>query len=146
MPDGRLIYALLGPVRGIGPMRARHFVHAAAVGACVFLAAASSSCGTNDRCEDASTIGIDEAIEQRDDRSPMRIRGYGHASGGETRLCESLSSSVPPSCMGASLRLGRSLSERTGELQRVGNVEWTSEEIEILGVVRGETIVSVGCA
>jgi hypothetical protein len=69
----------------------------------------------------------------------LPVKGFVVSSGGQTRLCESLSESSPPQCGGSSIVLQ---GYDTSGLQEAGGVSWSPELIlEILVRRQGDVFV-----
>jgi hypothetical protein len=96
-----------------------------------------------DDCDDAPDYTVKEAVEQRP-MGVVRVEGYIVARAGNARLCSALLESHPPQCGNPSLDLGRSQT-RGYEVESSQGVVWTEEEHRILGSLRDNALVQVGC-
>jgi hypothetical protein len=105
---------------------------------------AGSGASPSDDCDDAPDYSVEEAVEQRP-MGVVQVEGYIVARAGDARLCSALRESHPPQCGNPSLRLGRT-PPRGFEVESAQGVVWTEEEHPILGSLRDDALVQVGCA
>jgi hypothetical protein len=109
------------------------------------LAGCGAGSGTSapDDCDDAPDYSVEEAVEQRP-TGVVQVEGYIVARAGETRLCSAHLESHPPQCGNPSLRLGRT-PPRGYDVESAEGVIWTEDEHRILGSLRDDALLQVGC-
>jgi hypothetical protein len=80
-------------------------------------------------------ISIDEAIAM-DSEEPLLVNGTVWADGDDIFFCDAVLESYPPQCAPATRLevVGLKLAD-VDRLQRVGDIAWTEERIQLLGVV-----------
>jgi hypothetical protein len=105
---------------------------------------ASSGVPRADHCGDRRSYSVEEVVEKRP-RGVVEVEGYIASRDGETRLCSSLLESHPPQCGNPSLRLPGPPPRGDG-VESAQDVTWTEEEQRILGSLRKDTLLRVGCA
>ena len=84
-------------------------------------------------------LSVQEAVASRL-AGPLLVHGYVVIAGGETRLCQTLDQSQPPSCGDPSLVL-EGFEPDSGTLAEGADVAWTSEDVQILGERVGERLI-----
>lgn len=105
---------------------------------------AGSGASPLDDCLDAPDYSVEEAVEQRP-TGVVQVEGYIVTRAGETRLCSALLESHPSQCGNPSLRLGGT-PPRGYDVESAQGVIWTEEEHRILGSLRSDALLQVGCA
>jgi hypothetical protein len=105
---------------------------------------ASSGAPQSDHCDEGRLYSVAEAVEKRP-ASVVRVEGYIVSRAGETRLCSALLESHPPQCGNPSLPLPGPPPHGDG-VESAQDVTWTEEEHHILGSLRKDTLIRVGCA
>jgi hypothetical protein len=113
----------------------------------IVLALGVASCGSDDDGEPAAQpppvagigagpgISIDEAIAMNS-QEPLLVNGTVWADGDDIFFCDAVLESYPPQCAPATRLevVGLELAEVDG-LQRVGDIAWTEQRTQLLGVV-----------
>jgi hypothetical protein len=85
-------------------------------------------------------LSIEEALDS-DLSGPLLVNGYLLADGNRVRLCEALAESYPPQCGGPSLEvIGLKLLEQRRLYKANGQVTWSEQPVQLLGVVEDGTI------
>jgi hypothetical protein len=98
----------------------------------------------SDHCDDGRSFSIGEVVEERP-TGVVEVEGYIVSRAGETRLCSALLESHPPQCGNPSLRLPGPPPQGDG-VESAEGVTWTEGEHRILGSLRKDTLLRVGCA
>ena len=71
---------------------------------------------------------------------PLLVRGYLVVGAGAARLCEGLSQSSPPQCIGASLAVEGLRDWHAEGLREAAGIRWSEQPLKLLGEVREGTL------
>jgi hypothetical protein len=83
-------------------------------------------------------ISVTEALAS--DQGPLLVNGYLVITPEGARLCEALAESFPPQCGGASLSVDEPDPSALEQVTTEGDVSWTETQVQLLGMVDGDTI------
>jgi hypothetical protein len=83
-------------------------------------------------------ISVTEALAS--DQGPLLVNGYLVITPEGARLCEALAESFPPQCGGASLIVDEPDPSALEQVTTEGDVSWTETQVQLLGMVDGDTI------
>ena len=83
-------------------------------------------------------ISVTEALAS--DQGPLLVNGYLVITPEGARLCEALAESFPPQCGGASLIVDEPDPSALEQVTTEGDVSWTEAQVQLLGMVDGDTI------
>jgi hypothetical protein len=85
-------------------------------------------------------LSIEDALAS-DLPGPLLVNGYLLADGNTIRLCSGYAESFPPQCAEPSLDVrGYTLFEQRGLYKTSGEVTWSEEPVQLLGIVRDGAI------
>ncbi len=101
----------------------------------LFAALLVTGCGKNDEPK----VSVQEAASR--EGQVLRVEGFAFSRGGVLRLCERLSRSVPPTCLGASIPVNGMAVTEIDDIQQSGGVAWSEQKLTALGKVERGTLV-----
>jgi hypothetical protein len=99
--------------------------------------------GAEHDCADGRVYSVEEAVAERP-WGVIQVEGFLLSRDGETSLCSALLESYPPQCGTPSLPVPGA-PPKGGLTESAHGVTWSNDERRILGSLRRNTLLRVGC-
>jgi hypothetical protein len=85
-------------------------------------------------------LTVEEALAY-EGNEPVLVAGHVLARDGKVRLCSGFAESHPPQCAGPALVVEGLAVSKVADTRSAGGITWTDDPVELLGRVRGTTLV-----